>query len=101
MVFVAMRSLSLLAVSRSTLCYHAWATLCCHAWASHCGGFSGKAQAVECMGIVVVALRLSCSRACGIFQDWDRTRVPCIGTLILNHCTTREALKVGFNCYYC
>ena len=39
----------------------------------------------------VVAHGPSCSAACGIFQTRARTRVPCIGRWILNHCTTREA----------
>ena len=43
------------------------------------------------MGSVVVAHGLSCSAACGIFQTRARTRVPCIGRRILNHCATREA----------
>ena len=30
---------------------------------------------------------------CGIFPTRAQTRVPCIGRWILNHCTTREALK--------
>ena len=33
--------------------------------------------------------RLSCSAASS--QARDRTRVPCIGRQILNHCATREA----------
>ena len=33
---------------------------------------------------------LSCSAACGIFWTKARTRVPCIGRRIPNHCATRE-----------
>ena len=36
----------------------------------------------------------------GSSQTRARTRVPCIGRQILNHCTTREALHVLFNLYY-
>ena len=34
---------------------------------------------------------LSCSTACGSSWSRDRTRVPCTGRRILNHCATREA----------
>ena len=44
---------------------------------------------------VVVAHRFSCSVACGIFPK-DQTRVTCIGTQILIHCTTREVLNFDF-----
>ena len=47
-------------------------------------------------GSVVVAHRLSCSVACGIFQTRARTRVPCIGRQILNHCATRKAPIFNF-----
>ena len=43
-------------------------------------------------GSVVVAHRLSCSVAFGIFPDQGSNRVPCIGRWILNPCTNREAL---------
>ena len=46
---------------------------------------------------VVVAHGPSCSPACGIFPDRARTRVPCIGRQILNHCATREALLSPFD----
>ena len=39
---------------------------------------------------------LSCSAACGIFQDRARTRVSCIGRWILNHCATREVRRFTF-----
>ena len=39
--------------------------------------------------------RLSCSAAYGIFRTRARTRVPCIGKWIPNHCATREALEHG------
>ena len=73
------------------------ATLCCSAWASHCGGFSCcGARALGAWASVVVAHGLSCSVACGIFQTRARTRVPCIGRRILNHCATREAPVMDF-----
>ena len=40
------------------------------------------------MGSVVVAHRLSCSAARGIFWSRDWTHVPCIGKQIPNHWTT-------------
>ena len=42
------------------------------------------------MGLVLVALGLSCSAARGIVQTKDQTCVLCIGRQILIHCTTRE-----------
>ena len=55
----------------------------------------------------------SCSEACGIFpralvalrhvgssRDRDRTRVPCIGRWILNHCATREVPEYIFLCKF-
>ena len=33
----------------------------------------------------------------GSSRTRDRTRVPCIGRRILNHCATREVLLVGFS----
>ena len=35
-------------------------------------------------------------RHVGSPQTWARTRVPCIGRRILNHCATREAQSVNF-----
>ena len=89
----------------------------CGVRASHCSGFSCGALALgtqasvvvahrlsscgswaleHSAGSVVVARRLSCSAACGIFPDRARTRVPCIGRRIFNHCTTREAQGIPF-----
>ena len=92
----------------------AGATLRCGARASHCGGFSCcGAQALGVWASVVVARGLS---SCGLVgsraqahQLWRtdlvaprhvgssrtraRTRVPCIGRQILNHCTTKEAAE--------
>ena len=87
------------------------ATLHCSARASHCSGFSCcKAQALEragfgSCGTWTQQLWLSGSRAqtqqlwrAGLVAPWHvgssqtrpRTRVPCTGRQILNHCTTRE-----------
>ena len=81
----------------------AGATLHCGAWASHCSGFSCcGAQALDVRAsivvvhglksadLVVVACRLGCSAARGIFPDQGLICVPCIGRRILNHCATRE-----------
>jgi len=52
---------------------------------SHCGGFSCcRAVALVQMGLGVVALGLSCSVACGIFLNSDRTHVTCVGRQIPN-----------------
>ena len=75
----------------------AGATLHCGTPVSHRRGFSCcRAEALGARASVVVARGLSCSAACGIFHVGSsraraRTRVPCIGRRILNHCATREA----------
>ena len=48
------------------------------------------AHGLQSTGSVVVGHGVSCSAACGIFLDQDRTCVPCTGRRILNHCATRE-----------
>ena len=54
-----------------------WATLHCCARASHCGGLSYcRAWAVGARASVVVAHRLSCSAACGIFLDQSSNLCP-------------------------
>ena len=77
----------------------AGATLRCGAWASHCGGFSCcGARALGTQASVAVACRLHQSWHMGLVAPWHvessrtraRTRVPCIGGQILNHCATRE-----------
>ena len=85
--------------------------LCCGAQASHCGGFSCcRARALGARASLIVACGLSsCGSwalerrfsSCGAqaLALWHvgssrtrgRTRVPCIGRRIPNHCTTREA----------
>ena len=84
-VFVSVRGLSLVAASGG------------HS-SSQCAGRSLsrplllRSRGSRRAGSVVVAHGPSCSVACGIFPDQgSRTRVPCIGRRILNHCTTREA----------
>ena len=53
-----------------------------------------------CAGAVGVAHGPSCPAACGMWdvgssQTRARTRVPCIGGQILNHCATREGPHSG------
>ena len=49
----------------------------CSARASHCGGFSCcEAQALGAQASVVVAHRVSCSMACGIFPDQGLNLCP-------------------------
>ena len=51
--------------------------LCCSAQASHCGGFSCcRVWALGAWASVVVAHRISCSVACGIFPDQDSNPCP-------------------------
>ena len=100
----------------------AGATLPCGAQASHCGGFSCcRAWALGARASVVVAhglqqLWLTGSRAQAqqlwrmglvalqhVGSSWTRarTRVPCIGRRILNHCATREdpSLPIFYDCF--
>ena len=49
------------------------------------------AHGLQSAGSVVVAHRLVAPRHVGSSQTRARTRVPCIGRRILNHCATREA----------
>ena len=54
-----------------------WAFSSCSTWASHCSGFSCcKAWAPGCVGSVVVAHRLSCPVACGIFLEQGSNPCP-------------------------
>ena len=96
----------------------AGATLHCGAWASHCSGFSccgAQARALGVQTSVVVACGLWSTGSVAVVHEglvaplhvgssWtrDRTRVPCIGRQILNHCATREApiwFNVSFKAY--
>ena len=62
-----------------------------------CSGFSlwrlpcGGAQTLILGSSVVVAHGFSCPGHVGSSWPRDRTHVPCIGSQILNHWTTREA----------
>ena len=68
---------------------------CLKKWASHSGGFSCfGAQAVGCTGSVVVAHRLCCPVACGIFPDHGSNLCPLHGRQILNHWTIIEVQKI-------
>ena len=88
-VFISMRGLSLVAVSGG------------HS-SSRCLGLSLSrplllwSTSSRHAGSVAVVHGPSCSVACGIFQTRARTRVPCIGRQILNHCATREAPRLCF-----
>ena len=67
-----------------------WELLCCGARASHCGGFSCcGARALGSWASVVAGL--AAAQHLGSSRTRARTRVPCIGRQILNHCATREA----------
>ena len=95
-VFVAASGLSLVAASRghSLLWWQA----------SHCSGLSRcgawalgtRAQELWLTGSRAQAQQLWCTGSValqhvGSSQTRARTRVPCIGRQILNHCATREA----------
>ena len=85
------------------------ATLRCGAWTSHCSGFSCcRVRALGVRASVVVAHGLSsygswaqqlwlaglaAPRYVGSSWTRARTRVPCIGREIPNHCATREVPK--------
>ena len=59
--------------------------------ASRCGAQAPDAQAQQLWLTGPVA-----PRHVGSSQARARTRVPCIGRWILNHCATREALRLRF-----
>ena len=108
-VFVAARGLSLVAASRghsslqctglslqwplllqSTGSRHAGLSSC-GTWAQQFWHVSSRAQAQQlwCTG-------LAAPRHAGSSRTRDRTRVPCIGRRILNHCATREVPGPSF-----
>ena len=69
------------------------APLHCGAQASHYRGLSCcGAQAPDAQGQQLWLTGLVAPRHVGSSQTRARTRVPCIGRQILNHCATREAL---------
>ena len=93
-VFVAVRGLSLVAVSRR---YSVAMRGCWGARASHCSGFSCcGARALVTRAQYLWRTGLVALRRVGSFLTRARTRVPCVGRRILNHCATREALFVCF-----
>ena len=98
-VFVAMHGLSLVVASggySSLWCAGfslrwlvlLWSTGSRHAGFSSCGS---RAQAQQLWRMSLAALW-----HVGSSQTRARTRVPCIGRWILNHCTTREVLLLFF-----
>ena len=62
---------------------------------SCCGAQAPDAQAEQLWLTGPVA-----PRHVGSSQTRARTRIPCIGRQILNHCATREAPKISFNIAY-
>ena len=67
------------------------------AWASHCRGLSCcGAQAPDAQAQQLWLTGLVAPRHVGSFQTRARTRVPCIGRRIPNHCATREAPMAHF-----
>ena len=98
---------SLLLRTGSLQLRQAGATLGCSAWASHCSALpccgarapGARASAVVARGLqsagsAAVVHRPSCSTHVGSSRTRARTRVPCIGRRIPNHCATREAPRV-------
>ena len=100
-VFVAVRGLSLVAVSRG------YSLLRCAGFSLRqllvaerglqarrllqlwLAGSRAQGQQFWCMGLVA-------PRYVGSSRSRARTRVPCVGRRILNHCTTREVLSIQF-----
>ena len=75
------------------------ATLHRGARASHYRGLSCcRAQAPDAQAQQLWLTGVVAPRHVGSSQTRSRTRVPCIGRQILNHCTTREALLYVFKC---
>ena len=77
--------------------WQAGATLHRGARASHYRGLSCcRAQAPDAQAQQLWLTGLVAPRQVGSSQTRARTRVPCIGRQILNHCTTREAQVCDF-----
>ena len=75
----------------------AGATLHRSAWASHYRGLSRcRAQAPDAQAQQLWLTGPAAPRHAGSSQTRARTRVPCIGRQILNHCATREAPQCLF-----
>ena len=69
--------------------------------ASHYRGLSCYgAQAPDAQAQQLWLTGLVAPRHVGSSQTGARTRVPCIGRQILNHCATREAQEIFFKCMY-
>ena len=67
--------------------------------AVHCGDFScWGTHALGVLASVIVAHRLSCSEACGIFPDQGLNPCPLHCRQILIHCTTKNVLIVVLIC---
>ena len=77
--------------SRSARASHCRGFLCCGAQTLERQDFSSRAAQAESVGLVVVALGLSCSTACGIFLDQVSNPCLLVGRWILYHWATREA----------
>ena len=88
-VFVSVRGLSPVAASGATL--HHGARAPHYRGLSRCGARAPDAQAQQLWLTGLAALR-----HVGSSQTRARTRVPCIGRRILNHCATREAPDISF-----
>ena len=63
---------------------------------SRCGAQAPDAQAQQLWPTGPAA-----PRHAGSSQTRARTRVPCIGRQVPNHCTTREALFISCVCFLC
>ena len=70
---------------RPSLCCYVGFSVCvelgllsrCGAWASHCGVFScAEHRLLGAWTSVIMAHRLCCSEACGIFRDWGWNPCP-------------------------
>ena len=78
------------------------ATLHRGARASHCRGLSRcGTQAPDAQAQWLWLTGLVAPRHVGSSQTRTRTRVPCIGRQILNHCATREAPRHFIKCFTC
>ena len=79
----------------------------CSGQAFHCHGFSCcgthtlgvwasvvATPGLQNTGSRVVVHKLSCSRACGIFSEWDQSHISSIGRPILYHGAARETPHV-------
>ena len=111
---------SLLACKNFLYFQQAGAAFRCVAWASHCGGFfccgaqslgprasvvaahelSSWGCGLQSMGSAVVAHRLGCSAACGMFLDQGWNPYPLHWQKDSLHCPTREVPLPSFFCLF-